>query len=82
MDAAVVDINLNGIRTFEPAGLLAELGVPFVFVSGYSETSVPAEFGSVRFLRKPVDPSTLASAVGDAVQVSVNSRRGRFASVD
>lgn len=81
IDAAVVDINLNGVRTFEPATLLAERGVPFVFVSGYSEASVPAEFGAIRFLRKPVDPETLACAVGDAVQASVEARRGRFTTV-
>ncbi len=82
VDAAVVDINLNGVRTFEPATLLAKQGVPFVFVSGYSEASIPAEFRSVRFLRKPVDPATLATAVGEAVQASVDGRRGRIASID
>jgi CheY-like chemotaxis protein len=81
VDAAVVDINLNGLRTFEPAALLAARRIPFVFVSGYSEASVPPEFAAVRFLRKPVDPATLAAAVGEAVQSSINTRRSRIASV-
>ena len=82
IDAAVLDINLNGVRTFEPAATLAALKIPFVFVSGYSETSVPEEFGNVRFLRKPVDPAMLAVAIGEALKERVDGRRNGLLRVD
>ena len=35
-DAALLDMNLNGIKSFPVADKLAALGVPFVFSTGYS----------------------------------------------
>ena len=35
-DAAMLDMNLNGTKSFPVADKLAELGVPFIFATGYS----------------------------------------------
>lgn len=40
IDVAILDVNLGGIRSFAAADLLLELGVPFVFASGYDEAGI------------------------------------------
>ncbi|WP_299949353.1 response regulator [Hyphomonas sp. BRH_c22] len=35
IDAALLDLNLNGVRSYPVADLLAERGVPFAFATGY-----------------------------------------------
>lgn len=40
IDVAILDVNLGGIRSFGAADLLLELGVPFVFASGYDEAGI------------------------------------------
>src|SRR3982074_3873089 len=44
-DLAILDVNLNGERTFQVADLLAARGVGFVFATGYGGGSVPASCG-------------------------------------
>jgi CheY-like chemotaxis protein len=34
-DAALLDLNLNGVRSYPVADLLAERGIPFMFATGY-----------------------------------------------
>ncbi len=54
-DGALVDINLGAGPSFALAGLLRERGVPFVFITGYDEGVIPAEFLDVKRLQKPVE---------------------------
>jgi CheY-like chemotaxis protein len=53
--AAVVDINLGGGPSFKLARLLKERGIPVVFLTGYDEAVIPAEFSDVPLLQKPVE---------------------------
>jgi CheY-like chemotaxis protein len=41
LDAAVLDINLNGQKSYPVADALAARGVPFVFSTGYNKDSLP-----------------------------------------
>lgn len=75
IEAAVLDINLNGERTFAPADAMRDAGIPFLFISGYSRSSVPERFKDVPFLEKPVVHAELASAVSEAVATSIARRR-------
>ncbi len=63
-DCAVVDINLAG-QTSEPlARALTDRGVPFVLVSGYTETvDLPEPLNKVQCLAKPVSETELAKAI-------------------
>jgi CheY-like chemotaxis protein len=45
-DAALVDINLNGVPSFDVAATLRQKGIPFAFVTAYERT-LPEEFRSV-----------------------------------
>jgi CheY-like chemotaxis protein len=68
LDAAVLDINLNGDRCFAIADALRGRDVPFVFLSGYDDsTPVPKELKSTRWLGKPVAEDQLLAAVSDLV---------------
>lgn len=54
LDGAVVDINLGGGPDFAFARMLDAQGVPFVFVTGYDQAVVPAEFAHAPRLEKPL----------------------------
>ena len=62
-DAALLDINLNGVEVFPVAAKLRELGVPFVFASGYGREGLPPDFLDCPVLQKPYMPDALTVAV-------------------
>ena len=51
LDAAVLDINLAGERSYPIADLLEERGVPHAFVTGYGHSGRPGK--QDRVLQKP-----------------------------
>ncbi|UMY17867.1 hypothetical protein MMB17_00425 [Methylobacterium organophilum] len=53
--AAVVDINLGDGPSFGLARILRARGTPFVFITGYDDEAIPAEFEGVARLQKPAD---------------------------
>jgi PAS domain S-box-containing protein len=59
-DAAVLDVNLNGEMIYPAAELLAERGIPFVFMTGYSVEGIDIRFQSMKAMHKPVDREKLA----------------------
>ena len=55
ISAAVLDVSLgDGEDSFPVARLLAERDIPFMFVTGYQDADLPAEFSNKAMLRKPV----------------------------
>jgi two-component sensor histidine kinase/DNA-binding response OmpR family regulator len=54
IDAAVLDINLNGQPVHPVADVLAHLNIPFAFVTGYGRDSIEPRFAHVPILEKPV----------------------------
>lgn len=53
-DFALLDVGLIHEKSFAVAGQLAALGIPFVFVTGYSgDAGIPADFARVPRLTKP-----------------------------
>lgn len=62
-DVALLDINLNGVEVFPVASRLRELGVPFVFASGYGREGLPPDFSDSPVLQKPYLPEALKAAV-------------------
>src|ERR1700722_19846945 len=59
IDAAVLDINLNGQKRYPVADALAALGVPFVFSTGYHQDSLPSGYQRFPVLQKPFGQSKL-----------------------
>jgi two-component SAPR family response regulator len=58
-DIAILDINLHGKAGYEVARVLLDLGVPFVFVTGYSAVNLPSDYRDIPLLEKPVQPQVL-----------------------
>jgi len=63
-DGALLDINLCGTLSFPLAALLDEMGVPFVFLTGYDEGVLfPPEFRKVRRISKPFDAKDVSEVL-------------------
>jgi CheY-like chemotaxis protein len=58
-DVAILDVNLNGERTFPIAEALAERGVRFVFATGYGVANLPPDFSGRPVLQKPFQQQEL-----------------------
>jgi CheY-like chemotaxis protein len=63
LDAAVLDVNLNGQKSYPVADALVARGVPFLFTTGYRRDSVMNGYRSFPQLEKPFKLSELADAL-------------------
>lgn len=63
IDAAILDINLNGHQVYDVAGILVLRRIPFIFVTGHRLDSVPLAFADAPVMAKPFDPGALVEAV-------------------
>lgn len=59
LDAAILDVNLNGKEIYPVADVLAERKIPFLFATGYGERGLPAEFQERPTLQKPFQQEML-----------------------
>jgi len=62
-DAAILDVNLDGEEIFPVADILAEHGLPFVFVTGYGEGSLPPAYRGRPALQKPFQADRLKATL-------------------
>ncbi len=77
IDAAVLDINLQGRMCFPICSALAKRHVPFMFLSGYAGSPlVPSEFRAARHIEKPFAPEEFQSVLQDLVGRRVNGHSG------
>ena len=63
-DAALLDVNLDGQEIFPVAEILTKRGLPFVFVTGYGERSLPAPYTDRPALQKPFQVEQLKAILG------------------
>ena len=63
IDLAVIDVNLNGEKSYSVADALNRCGIPFMFSSGYSKDTMPDHFQAVPMLQKPYDQPALIVAL-------------------
>jgi CheY-like chemotaxis protein len=61
--AAILDVNVDGQEIYPVADVLAERGVPFVFVTGYGESSLPERFRGRPALQKPFQADRLKTTL-------------------
>jgi len=61
--AAILDVNVDGREIYPVADILAKRGVPFVFVTGYGERSLPHPYNSRPALQKPFQVEQLKNAI-------------------
>jgi CheY-like chemotaxis protein len=65
-EVAVLDVNIRGERSYALADTLRELGVPFVFATGYGDAEHPEALRSVPTLTKPYSVEDLRAALAEA----------------
>jgi CheY-like chemotaxis protein len=54
IDAAILDINLQGKMVFAAADLMWERSVPFLFLTANEQPAIPARFKSIVRREKPL----------------------------
>jgi CheY-like chemotaxis protein len=60
IDAAVLDVNLRGDKSFSVADILEQRRIPIVFATGYDPEILPDRFRGAARLEKPVESREIA----------------------
>ncbi len=63
IDAAILDINLDGEMSYPVADELIDRGIPFMFSTGYTEGDLPDAYRGSHLLKKPFRRSGLEGAL-------------------
>lgn len=67
VDAAVLDVNINGEKVFPVADALAERGIPFLFATAYGAAGVADRHNGRAVLDKPYQERALEHALRAAL---------------
>jgi CheY-like chemotaxis protein len=59
VDAAILDVNLDGEMVYPLADMLTDRGLPFIFVTGYGAESIDRRFRHIPVIQKPVERHVL-----------------------
>ena len=62
-DAAILDVNLAGQRSFAVADVLKARGIPFVFATGYDAEGLEEGYRDAVTLRKPFQAEDVKAAL-------------------
>jgi CheY-like chemotaxis protein len=80
-DAVILDVNLNGARTFGIAEMLTQNGTPFVFSTGYGADGIPEHLRAIPIMSKPFSRREVEKALAAALDTAnpPSSKRGGVA---
>jgi CheY-like chemotaxis protein len=68
---AMLDVNLNGTRSFPVADVLKSRDIPFVFLSGYGARGLEQAYQGVKTLEKPFQINALETVIEDVLGPAV-----------
>jgi CheY-like chemotaxis protein len=63
IDAAILDINLDGETVYPLADILVERNIPFVFATGYETSTMPEKYRGFILCEKPTELAVIAIAL-------------------
>jgi len=63
IDAAILDVNVDGEKVYPVADALLERDVPFVFSTGYGSADVAERYPQSQIIAKPYQPEILAGVL-------------------
>jgi CheY-like chemotaxis protein len=63
LHAAILDVNLDGVRSYPIAEALDARAIPYVFATGYGSGGLDGWSGDATVLTKPFDPCALRTAL-------------------
>jgi len=69
-NAAVLDVNLDGQEIYPVADIIAQRGLPFVFVTGYGQGSLAEPYRGRPSLQKPFQAEQLKSALSGLLETA------------
>jgi len=67
IDAALIDVNLEGVTSFPIADKLDERGVPYTFLTGYDGTTLPDRYRDRPRLAKPFTMEIVLNSLRDLI---------------
>ncbi len=62
-DVAILDINLDGRKSFPAAQVLRDRGIKIIFASGYGSPGLEAPFTEDVIIKKPFETSDIRTAI-------------------
>jgi CheY-like chemotaxis protein len=68
-DAAILDVNLNGVYTFAIADAIKLRGLPFIFATGYGAGGLPQKYADALILEKPFSQEGLHHLLNQALHL-------------
>lgn len=68
LDVALIDVNLAGTRSYPVADAAACRNLPFVLMTGYGETGLPAQYANRPFVVKPFKAPILLDTLSRALE--------------
>ena len=76
-NVAILDVNLDGQEIYPVADILAKRGLPFVFVTGYGEGSLPEPYRGRPALQKPFQAEQLKTTLVTGRRTRSSGRKPR-----
>lgn len=67
-DCAILDINLRGVWSCDLARSLAQKGVPFLVLTGYDPSALPADLRGAPYMEKPVASSLVLDRLSAVIR--------------
>jgi CheY-like chemotaxis protein len=67
IDAALLDVNVKGIKIYPVAEALAARKIPFLFLSGYGDRAIPPDRPHWIACEKPFQPEVLLSKLAQCI---------------
>lgn len=67
LDAAILDVNVAGIKVYPVAEMLSSRGIPFLLVSGYGSGAAPADRTHWKVCSKPFKPDQLIAMLSEQI---------------
>jgi CheY-like chemotaxis protein len=69
IDAALLDVTIDGGLVFPAADMLARVNIPFAFVSGHARGMIPALHRDRPLLNKPISPEDILGTVAQLIEI-------------
>jgi CheY-like chemotaxis protein len=67
LDAALLDVRINGRDVYAVADVLMRRRIPFVFVSGFTRKQMPPGYRDCAHIAKPFTPQAILALLDDVV---------------
>ena len=67
LDAALLDVRINGHDAFAVADVLMKRNIPFIFVSGFTRKQIPPGYRDCAYIAKPFKPDAILALLEEVV---------------